>query len=185
MQALKLLLLLGIIASAMFALHTNAFAQTVRNDTSTDSTDSAATEDANTDTASDGVLDKRMGGTMPDTKETYKSPLQQLMAGTDPHQIQCGAGLKLVFKATNFHPACVKETTSQILLNRGWVSSHVPSSEEITDMISKLPKLDTKKDDVKMDEKMNMDEKAAGNNTNTKPTNHKIDLSESMEMGAQ
>lgn len=205
MQALKLFLLLGIVTSTVFVIHQNAFAQTDQNGTSSDATASSdnTTDDTNStqdntanettdnpqdDAAADNMADNTMNKTAGEAKEFYGvSPLQQLISGTDPHQIQCGTGLKLVFKATDFRPACVKESTSQILLQRGWQSSHDPSTEEMTDMMSKLPKpIGEKKDDVKMDEKMNMDEQtAAGNNTNTKPQNHTISLSESMEMGAQ
>lgn len=55
------------------------------------------------------------------------SPLKQIANGVPPHEIQCGKGLQLIFKANDFKPACVKESTYEILLQWGWASDHDPS----------------------------------------------------------
>jgi hypothetical protein len=72
--------------------------------------------------------------------EEIASPLQQLKSGTDPHEIQCGDGMQLVFKASNFRPACIKESSHDILVQRGWVSDHDPSHEELAEMVESIPK---------------------------------------------
>jgi hypothetical protein len=38
----------------------------------------------------------------------------------DPQNIICKDGLSLVFKNTDFHPACIKPTSIQKLIQRGW-----------------------------------------------------------------
>ena len=49
------------------------------------------------------------------------SPNKQTENGILPNKISCQLGLELVKKQHNDYPACVTETTKDILLNRGWV----------------------------------------------------------------
>lgn len=48
------------------------------------------------------------------------SPLKQFLSGTLVHDIKCGQGFQLVIKSENDSPACVKPTTVNILIERGW-----------------------------------------------------------------
>ncbi len=50
------------------------------------------------------------------------SPLKQLSAGIEPHNVMCKDGLELIFKKSNFHPACVKPSSIEKLIERGWAS---------------------------------------------------------------
>lgn len=224
MQKLALLFLLAITASMMFSLNTVVFAQEsteTPGDAMTDeeivdeTTDEEVTDDeAMADDAMDDTTDEEMADdtmveettdeTMEDTmveEETYVStPLQQLMGGTDPHEIACGEGLQLVFKATNFRPACVKESSYQILLQRGWASSHDPTHEELMGMVESLPVQETEdttdettdetadeptNEEVNMEEEVNVEEDTStGNGTEPTPQSYTIELAESMEMGA-
>ena len=54
------------------------------------------------------------------------SPLKQLATGIDPHNVVCKDGLELIFKNSNFHPACVKPSSIEKLIQRGWASDHDP-----------------------------------------------------------
>jgi len=49
-------------------------------------------------------------------------PLKQFSGGIDAQDIVCNGGLNLVFKSTNFQPACVKSSSVQKLMERGWAS---------------------------------------------------------------
>ena len=55
------------------------------------------------------------------------SPKEQFSKGIDPHGVQCKENHELVFKKTTFEPACVKSTTIQKLIERGWASDHDPN----------------------------------------------------------
>jgi len=59
------------------------------------------------------------------------SPLKQFSTGIDPHDVQCKDGLSLVFKNSNFYPACVKASSVQKLVERGWASEHVAEHEMV------------------------------------------------------
>jgi len=121
------------------------------------------------------------------------SPLKQMSMGVDPHQIQCGTGQKLVFKASNWHPACVKESSFQTLSSWGWIANHDPSQDDLTKMMedhmAKYPK--ETEQEHQADIKENMDVKADSSSTNSTsadqpaPQSHTVELRESMEMGTQ
>jgi len=148
------------------------------------------------ETMEDGteIMESEMETTMMEEEEHIASPRQQLMSGTDPHEIQCADGMQLVFKATNFHPACVKESSYQVLLQRGWVSAHNPSHEELSGMIADLPvpeETTEETSDEETDEEITIEEdvdiqedSTTENGTEVTPQSHTIELSESMEMGA-
>jgi len=59
----------------------------------------------------------------------FLSPLKQFSFGIAPHEVQCKEGFSLVFKNTNFHPACVQSSSAQKLIERGWASDHSPDPQ--------------------------------------------------------
>jgi len=65
-------------------------------------------------------------------QELILPPKQQLKAGVAIHDIKCKAEFELVFKATDGSPACVKPTSVEKLIERGWATDQTPpeSSEE-------------------------------------------------------
>jgi len=52
------------------------------------------------------------------------SPLKQVSTGIDPHNVICKEGLELIFKKSNFNPACVKPSSIEKLIERGWADEH-------------------------------------------------------------
>ena len=52
--------------------------------------------------------------------QVLDSPLKQISQGIDSDSIVCKAGLELVFKSTDNSPACVKPSTGEKLILRGW-----------------------------------------------------------------
>lgn len=54
------------------------------------------------------------------------SPKEQFSKGIDPHDVKCKENYELVFKNTDFSPACVKSTSVHKLIERGWASDHDP-----------------------------------------------------------
>ncbi len=50
-------------------------------------------------------------------------PLKQLKHGTPLDEITCNDRLELIIKASNDSPACVKQGTTQKLIERGWAKS--------------------------------------------------------------
>ena len=57
------------------------------------------------------------------------SPLKQLQSGILRGDIQCKAGLELVFKSSDNSPACVMPKTAEKLIERYWVKTDNVSSE--------------------------------------------------------
>jgi len=49
-----------------------------------------------------------------------KPPLKQVSLGVNPNSVVCKAGFELVLKEGNDSPACVKPTTAEKLIQRGW-----------------------------------------------------------------
>jgi len=199
MHNLALLLLLGVVASTMFGF-SPVFAQESTEKPSEDEmtdeeivdeevadeeiTDEQVMEDDMTD---DDASEEMMTTSM----ESIASPLQQLKSGTDPHEIQCGEGMKLVFKASNFRPSCIKESSHDVLLQRGWVSAHDPSHEDLMGMMESIPKEtmeetpEETEGEIELKEQVEVEENAvSGNGTEPTPQSYKIELAESMEMGS-
>ncbi len=54
------------------------------------------------------------------------SPKLQMNYSLDPHDVVCKADYELIFKSTNFQPACVKPSSVEKLIKRGWASGHDP-----------------------------------------------------------
>jgi hypothetical protein len=204
MQTLALLLLLGVVASTMFGFAPSVLAQDapVEEPTEEETLDEETTDEEITDEETDDAMEDTMeempeDEVMEDAMETtmmeeITSPLQQLKSGTDPHEIQCGDGMQLVFKASNFRPACIKESSHDVLLQRGWVSDHDPSHEELTGMMENIPKdevmeeeTEETEEEIELDEEIEVEGDSTPTN-GTEPTqqSYTIELAESMEMGA-
>ena len=87
------------------------------------------------------------------------------------------------------HPACLKESTYQILSQRGWVSGHDPTPEELSAMVSSLPKPAVAPEDQTQSdtEPSTEDNSATAEDTSSNTTttqSFKVELRESMDMGA-
>ena len=54
------------------------------------------------------------------------SPREQFSKGIDPHDVKCKENFEIVFKNSDFSPACVKSTSVQKLIERNWASDHDP-----------------------------------------------------------
>ena len=52
-----------------------------------------------------------------------KTPKQQIVDGISPNEIQCKKELQLILKSFDDSPACVKSSTAEKLLKRGWTKS--------------------------------------------------------------
>ncbi|MFQ5573719.1 MAG: hypothetical protein ACE5EJ_05670, partial [Nitrosopumilaceae archaeon] len=50
-------------------------------------------------------------------------PLKQYNEGISIEKIRCKQGFELVLKTSNNHPACVKESSIDKLLKRGWATA--------------------------------------------------------------
>jgi len=50
-------------------------------------------------------------------------PLKQMAMGVDAHDVKCNDGFKIIFKATNGMPACVKSSSVDRLVEIGWASN--------------------------------------------------------------
>ncbi len=208
MRKFALFFMLVLTASAVMVLPAPIFAQemtddvaseemsdeitTTEDEMSMETTDEATGEET-TDDSSVGMAETTMLETRTD------SPLKQMSMGVDIHQIQCGPEQKLVFKASNWNPACVKESSFQTLLAWGWIANHDPSHEELTKMLedhmAKYPPVQETEDtetepenEAQMEENMDVDDASNTNGTDTdqpEPQSHTVNLTESMDMGAQ
>lgn len=56
------------------------------------------------------------------------SPKSQYTDGMDPHDVVCYGPFELIFKASDFSPACVKSSSVSKLIERGWASEHEPAT---------------------------------------------------------
>jgi hypothetical protein len=206
MHKLALFFMLALTASASAALSEPVFAQEMADDVAEETSDEIVTseetmggeettEEATGEETTDDSAVAMAETTMLETR--INSPLKQMSMGVDVHQIQCSPEYKLVFKASNWNPACVKESSFQTLLAWGWISSHDPSHEELATMLAdhmaKYPPIqDTEteqENEAQMEENMDVDDDTSSTNgTSTdqpEPQSHTINLSESMDMGAQ
>ena len=48
------------------------------------------------------------------------SPRKQISSGINPQDVICSEGFELIFKSTDNSPACVKPSTAEKLIQRGW-----------------------------------------------------------------
>ena len=60
----------------------------------------------------------------------FPPPLKQIQDGTDPSYVTCTEGLELVMKISNGQPACVKPSSVEKLIERGWAMHILPDYEQ-------------------------------------------------------
>jgi len=60
----------------------------------------------------------------------FPPPLKQIQDGTDPSDVTCTEGLELVMKFSNRLPACVKPSSVEKLIERGWAIHVLPNYEK-------------------------------------------------------
>lgn len=204
MHQFALFFMLTLTASAATVLSEPVFAQEMADDVVEETSDEISTteeamgEETTDEATGDETDDSSVGMAETTMLETHiDSPLKQMSMGVDVHQIQCSPEYKLVFKASNWNPACVKESSFQTLSAWGWIANHDPSDEELTKMLADHmtkypaePDTETEQEnEAQMEENMDVEDDASNtNSTDTdqpEPQSHTINLSESMDMGAQ
>lgn len=206
MHKFALFFMLAMTASMIAVLSEPIFAQEMTGDVTSDdnSTSDAAPEDSETgeQTANEDSSDEEMSEEttadstsmeMTTMASHIDSPLKQMSMGIDPHQIQCDTGYKLVFKASNWNPACVKESSFQTLSSWGWIANHDPTQDELTKMMedhmAKYPPVTEQEHQTDMKESMDVEDDSSSTNSTGAdqpvPQSHTVELSESMDMGAQ
>ena len=57
---------------------------------------------------------------------TILPPLKQYDSISDIHDVKCKPHLTLIFKDKSWDPACVKHSSVDKLIERGWASNHDP-----------------------------------------------------------
>ncbi len=143
MQKLALLLLLAATASMIFSFDPTVLAQeapeeeTVEEETSEEEMmeDEMMEDTMEDEMMEDTMEDEMMEDTMEEEMmEVVDSPLAQMVSGVEPHEIQCKTGQTLVFKASNWRPACVNESSLDVLSLRGWVANHDPTHDDLMKM---------------------------------------------------
>jgi len=60
----------------------------------------------------------------------FPPPLKQIQEGTEPTGVTCTEGLELVLKLTNGQPACIKPSSVEKLIQRGWAIHVLPEYEK-------------------------------------------------------
>ncbi len=60
----------------------------------------------------------------------FPPPLKQIQGGTDSSDVTCTEGLELVIKFSNGLPACVKPSSVEKLIERGWAVHVLPDYEQ-------------------------------------------------------
>ncbi|SRR5579875_116161 len=63
-----------------------------------------------------------------------QSPLAQLRSGVASHEIQCGNGFQLITKSEDGTPACVRFTSIDMLLHRGWTRESSDPNDTYMDL---------------------------------------------------
>jgi hypothetical protein len=205
MQKLALLLLLAVTVS-LIAPFESILAQESEDELVEDEMmDETMEETSEDEMMEDEIMEEAMEDEIEETmeeemEEHVDSPLKQMMMGTDPHEIQCKAEQTLVFKAGNFKPACVKESSVPLLQARGWVSDHDPTHEELTPMMDKYMPSEEMEEEMTEDEMVEdemtedemMEEEIEETEETTEeteaeiqPQSYVIELSEDMQMGTQ
>ncbi len=56
----------------------------------------------------------------------FPPPLKQIQQGTEPSKVTCTEGLELVIKFSNGQPACIKPSSVEKLIQRGWAIHILP-----------------------------------------------------------
>ncbi len=60
----------------------------------------------------------------------FPPPLKQIQEGTEPTNVTCTEGLELVLKLSNGQPACIKPSSVEKLIQRGWAIHVLPDYEK-------------------------------------------------------
>lgn len=60
----------------------------------------------------------------------FPPPLKQIQDGTDLSDVTCTEGLELVMKVSNGQPACVKTSSVEKLIERGWAIHVLPDYQQ-------------------------------------------------------
>ena len=60
----------------------------------------------------------------------FPPPLKQIQDGVEPDKVTCTEGLELILKLSNGNPACIKPTSSEKLIERGWAIHILPDYEK-------------------------------------------------------
>jgi hypothetical protein len=68
--------------------------------------------------AKEGIMDNEDSASMKNM-----SPRAQMHSGIEPIEVVCKQGFELLLKANDGSPACVKPSTVQKLIERGWANS--------------------------------------------------------------
>ncbi|MGI0041184.1 MAG: DUF7482 domain-containing protein, partial [Nitrosopumilaceae archaeon] len=71
----------------------------------------------------ESIMDDKMHTMDESMGEHMASPLKQMAMGVDAHDVKCNAEFKIIFKATNGKPACVKSSSVERLIEIGWAAS--------------------------------------------------------------
>ncbi|CDI05386.1 hypothetical protein [Candidatus Nitrosotenuis uzonensis] len=149
---------------------------------------SAFAQMENEEAMEDATMEDEMMMTMAD--DVILPPLQQLSLGVNPHDIECRDGQQLVFKASNWQPACINESSYSVLSARGWIAQHDPTHADLEKMMEKYMENhphESETDDGQVDikEEIKVDGQTGVNGTTVEePKSHVIELREDMEMGA-
>ena len=74
------------------------------------------------------VISLFSGFATPSMAETINilPPLKQYDSISDIHEIKCKSHLTLIFKDKSWDPVCVKPSSVDKLIERGWASDHDP-----------------------------------------------------------
>jgi hypothetical protein len=62
----------------------------------------------------------------------FPPPLKQIQNGVNPSDVTCTEGLELVMKVSNSKPVCIKPSSVEKLIERGWAIHVLPDSDEQT-----------------------------------------------------
>ena len=60
----------------------------------------------------------------------FPPPLKQIQDGADPSDVTCTEGLELIMKVSNGQPACIKPSSVEKLIERGWAIHVLPDYEK-------------------------------------------------------
>lgn len=60
----------------------------------------------------------------------FPPPVKQVKAGTEPANVTCTEGLELVLKMSNGQPACIRPSSVEKLIERGWAIHILPDYEK-------------------------------------------------------
>ena len=72
--------------------------------------------------------------------QKFMSPKMQIFCEVPLDMLQCNIGLQLIFKSTDNSPACVKSSTVQKLVERGWgIASDITTPLKTLQSCSRIP----------------------------------------------